>query len=88
MNGDIYISPFSKIRMTTFVHFNHPFGTTITHDDVKNAQSDKYQWQQRIMASQIPTDYHFDLISIRGREGYGEQGRTVQISIFNVLSQE
>jgi hypothetical protein len=33
--------------------FNHTNETTITHNHVKNAESDDYQWQQSNMACQI-----------------------------------
>jgi hypothetical protein len=39
-NRDIHISTFSEICTFKFVQLNHTFGTTITRDAVKNAESD------------------------------------------------
>jgi hypothetical protein len=52
-NRDIHIFTFSKIWTFKFVQFNHTFGTIITHDTVKKAQSNEYQWQQGSMAPQV-----------------------------------
>jgi hypothetical protein len=48
-NRDIHIFIFSAIWIFKFIQFNHTFGTIITRDGVKKAESDGYQWQQDSM---------------------------------------
>jgi hypothetical protein len=51
-NQDAHLATSSNICKFNFVQSNSTFGMTITHDAIKNAESDEYQRQQCNMACQ------------------------------------
>jgi hypothetical protein len=52
-NRGIDISTFPRFWAIKCVDLNHTLGLVITHNIVKNAKSDGYQWQQSSMTHQI-----------------------------------
>jgi hypothetical protein len=60
-NRDIHSFTFSNLSIITLVHFNRTFGTTITHDNVTNAERYEYYWQQWRIWRQI----HKEAMNVR-----------------------